>query len=383
MRNFFILIIAVLFSFSTFAQRVKNIQEQSIQWVNSGEANLLQGMPSARTTAIGDTFTLSHTPASDTITTYTVGHNSGYVTGTNLWNDKAFAERYDFNGSDSSVEVLGVFALFAGKVNPASTQTVNFNVWGTTYPVAISGSLIYNSFPNTILDSVTAPVTTLGIGTTIDTLKKFLFASPTTFLPSSFFVGYSMNYFFDTATGSTLNGDNFGLACSKKGERYPAGPAGLYTLEYNANPGIDTTLDTILNVQNATQGSDNTWYDNYTQNDSIKNNLAIYPIVAIGHTIAGVGSITRNSLTFFGNYPNPATDYTNIRFSLSTVNSVTIMITNMSGQLIKTIQKNNLSTGEHLINVNTSELPAGDYLYLIHTSGGDGVAGKMSKLNYP
>ena len=377
MKNFFILLFAILFSFPAFAQRIKNIHEHDIQWINTNTGNHSGGLPSGRTTTFGDTISIPHVSGSDTITIYTIGTDSGYVTGTNYWNDKSAAERYDFYTYDSSIQVIGVFALFSGKVNPLSAQTVNFNVWNQTYPVPISGSLIYNGFPSTILASDTVSVTQLGIGATHDTLKEFLFATPTSFLSAPFFVGYSVNYTYNVSTGLTTNGDNFGLACSKNGERYPAAN---FTVDSNINPGIDTTVDTFINVQNATQGSDNTWYDNYTQNALLKTNLVIYPIAVIGYSTVGTSKITRNNLSFFGNYPNPANDYTNIRFSLSTGADVTVMIMDMAGHLLNTITQNKLTSGEHLINVNTSALPTGDYLYLIRTSAGDGIAGKLIKL---
>lgn len=376
MRKTFILAIAILFSCTGFAQRIKNVHEQPVSFFDPSGLIFQNDISSARTTAAGDTFTLSHIPASDTIELYTVD-SGGYVTGTNFWGDKAFAERYDFNDSDSSMQVLGVFALFGGSVNPASAQTINFNIWSQSYPQPITDSLIYNGFPNNILDYVTVPVTQLGIGATTDTLKKFWFTAPTTFLSGSFFAGYSINYTFDKATGKTINGDNIGIACSKNGERIPAGPSGLWTLVYNT--GFDTTLNAILNVQNATLGADNVWYDNYTQNDSLKNNLAIYPIVVIGNSTTGVSSITKNNLTFYGNYPNPAVNYTNIRFSLAKGADVTLEVMDMNGRLIEKIQQNKLAAGEHIIPVSTANLPAGDYLYLLRTSGGDGIAGKMSK----
>jgi hypothetical protein len=50
----------------------------------------------------------------------------------------------------------------------------------------------------------------------------------------------------------------------------------------------------------------------------------------------------------------------------------------MTGHSINTISESGLSAGEHIVPVNTSALPAGNYLYIIHTSGGDGIASKMT-----
>ena len=134
----------------------------------------------------------------------------------------------------------------------------------------------------------------------------------------------------------------------------------------------------MINVQNATMESDNTWYDNYTQNDSLYNDLAIFPIVKIGGPTS-VG-ITKKNLTFFGNYPNPATDQTNIRFSLAAGTDVTIQVMDMTGKTLKIITQNKLAAGEHIIPVDISGFAAGNYLYLVHTADGAGVASELTVL---
>ncbi len=366
MKKLILLSLTILFNFAGFAQRISHVQEQSVAVFypeNTGN------YPLARTTATGDTLKLSNMPATDTIVLYKVGSkDSGYVTGPNYWGDKAFAERYDINGLDSSVSVLGVFTLFGGKVNLASSNTVYLNVWNTTPVQPITGSILYNGFPQDLLNTVNVPVTNLGIGTTVDTLKKFLFASPTMPIGSSFFVGYSMGYSF-----ATLNGDTICLASSKNGERKPTA---VSTLVFNTSAG-DTTLDTIINVQNATQGADNYWYDNYTQNDSIKNNLAVYPIVVIG-TPNAVKGVTRNGFTFYGNFPNPADHVTNIRFALNRQADITVQVMDMTGRVVNTISQHEAGSGEQTIAVSTADLATGDYLYLVRTSSGDGIAGKIT-----
>jgi hypothetical protein len=369
MKKISILTITLLLCFAGFAQRITHFHEQPISSFDPSTA-LATPKAAAKTTAAGDTLILRNT-ASDTTTLYRLD-SGGYVTGTNFWGDKAFAERYDFNNADSSIRVLGVVALFGGTISATTSKTITFDVWDAGRQQPITGSLFYNGFPGTLLNTITVPVNQIGIGAVTDTLKNHWFTAPTYLPSSSFFVGYNINYNYNT-----LNGDTIGLANSPNGVRLPAGSAGLFSLVYNAST-IDTTLDTVLNVQNATLGSDNVWYDNYTQNDSIKNNLAIYPIVLIGFP-NGVNGVTKNNLTFFGNYPNPAGDYTNIRFSLAQSADVSLQIMDMAGRMTETIKQTNLSIGEHLISVSTAHLAAGEYLYLLRTSGGDGMAGKMSK----
>ena len=355
MKKIITLIIAVVVCTGSFAQRIAHVSEQRVNTVSA-----TQNTPSARTTNHGDT--LRNISDVSTRTLYKVGtRDSGYVNGTNFWGDQAFAELYTFNQSDSTIQVIGLQAYFGGVVSPASAQTITFNIWDQGNPQFIATSLYYNGFPNNVQDTLTVPVTQLGIGATADTAKSFLFAAPTSLLGGAFFVGYSISYNFADSAGDTL-----GLLSSVSGSR------ALSTI-YS----IDSVGDTALNEQNATMGSDNVWYDDYTQNDSLLNNLAIYPIVTVGAQLS-VKGITRNALTYYGNYPNPADGSTNVKFSLTANTDVTILVTDMAGRTEQTIKEGPLAAGTYTVPVNTASLPSGDHLYLIRTAGGDGIVGKVS-----
>lgn len=366
MKKLYILIASIFVFTSGFAQRSANVAPQPIR-----VAYMNNYAGSSKTTATGDVDTLTHVTATDTLTCYKLATaNGGYVTGTNIWGDRAFAERYDFtDNGGKNMQVVGLFAVFTGKVNPTSGKTITFKLWDEESMQMISTSRYFRGFPNNVIDTLTVPVTKLGIGTTADTLKKFMFQYPTDNYYSSFFAGYSIDYDF-----ASLNGDTIGLASTYNGHRLPLLD---YRLVYNTSS-FDTTLDTIYNVQNATLESDNKWYDNYSQNNSIKNNLAIYPIVVLGYP-AAVKGVTRNNFTFYGNYPNPATNSTNIKFSLAKNTDVTVQLMDMAGRVLNNIKTENLSAGEHTIPVNTADLAVGEYLYLIRTAEGEGIASKFSK----
>jgi hypothetical protein len=371
MKKIFILFIAVLLCFNGFAQRIHSVTAHDMQVFDPhtfAGTNLY-----GKTTATGDTAILKHITSTDTITVYKVGNDSGYAAGTNYWGDKAFAERYDFtDDSGKNMQVIGLLALFNGKVNPATNKTVTFTLWDEGPQQSITGTMNYRGFPGNVLNTLTLPITQIGIGAT-DTMKGYLFATPTPGYYSSFFLGYSIDYDF-----LALNGDTIGLASSKNGER---SLAFSYTTSYlhlpDSSAVIDSAFDTIMTVQNAVFGADNHWYDNYTQNDSLLNNLAIYPVVITGYP-ASVKGVVRNGLTFYGNYPNPAITTTNIQFSLANTADVTVRIMDMSGRVMNTISKSKLSAGAHTVPIDLSGMPAGDYLYLVTTSAGDGIAGKVT-----
>jgi len=369
MKKLFLLSIGVALSVSTFAQST------SSRHAHAGTANATTALhdfgADYRTTAIGSTDTLTNWTGTDTLELYIVGANadSGFCAGTDVYGDHAFAERYDFNAADSSLKVLGVIALFGGTVNPASTNHVTFNVWSVAAQSTLSvspttgaaTSVWFNSgLPNTAITSQNVPLTNLGISTIPggqDTAKIFMFTTPTGYLNESFFVGFNITYTWGA-------GDTIGLFSNKSGERSSA----LYTV---------SGADSIVNNVNASQYSDNTWHDNAADNFGIAYNYFMFPIVKVGATVS-VNGIKKNNLTFFGNYPNPATNNTNIKFSLVNATDVTVTIMDMAGNTVNTITQTNLTSGEHVIAVNTSSLPSGDYLYIVRTAAGDGIASKMS-----
>jgi hypothetical protein len=380
MKKVYILIIAMLVSACGFAQRAFNSHAEALSAINPYEQLFSNAGTTARTTEIGDTLIMRNIPDAGTLVLYTAGvRDSGYLTGTDYANDLGFAEHYYINGNDSSLMVLGVFAQFGGSVSDTSTQTISLDIWGQGPEGIITDSLYYNGFPGTAADTLVVPVTQLGIGKVFDTMKLFLFAQPVA-MWSSFFAGYNISYNFGTLT------DTIGLASSidSTSSAYDYAIAinrdtfvNIDTISLSTDTLIDSSYHIIRNVRNATLESDNNWYDNLTQNDSMRNHLAIYPLVAIlGPT--GTKSISSANLTFYGNYPNPATSYTNIKFSLLKPDDVTVQVLDMKGSLMSVLKQPNQVTGTHIIPVNTSGMPPGDYIYLVRTSSGDGIAGKMT-----
>ena len=338
--------------------------------VQNAEGILTNNTIGYKTTNIGDTTMLSNMAANDTLVIYKVGsQDSGYATGTNIYNDMGFAERFAFNSADSSVIVIGVFALFGGTVTPTSTNSISFKIWDQGADNVAAPNFTYTGFPNNILDSMTVPCTSLGIGATKDSIMKFIFPTPSVGLSVPFFAGYTVNYNFQT-----LNGDTIALQCTKNGVR-----SGQMLQIDTIYSGTDTLYDTIYITQNATLWSDYQWHDNYTQNDSLLNNLAIYPIV-VSKNPTGVQGITKNNLCFYGNYPNPASNSTTIRYSLAKQDGVTLQVFDNLGHQIAQQSFQALTIGAHTIDLITSTYPAAQYFYILRTNSGEGFAGKIDVL---
>jgi Secretion system C-terminal sorting domain len=364
MKKIFTICVATLLSMSAYSQDVQ-FQQAPFYGIYDATAETFDA---ARTMAHYDSVIMTNVASSDTATLYyaptaTGATDSGYLSGYSWLGFNGFAERYDFNGSDSSVQVLGVEALFGGTLSPFARDTVKFHLWQVGPQAAtVHPHYFYSGLPDTAIDSSSiVPVSLLGVGVTHgapDTLKAFPFLAASPYLTKSFFVGYTCYYKFSTL----VSGDTIGLYTTKQGER---------TAAYYSVSGTDT----IFNDKNASLKG-GLWGDNALQLGQFSD-YYIYPVVIVKKAL-GVNGITHNNLTFFGNYPNPATDVTNIRFSLSKNTDVTVVVTNISGQTVKTVMEKNLAAGEHRIALSAAELLAGDYIYVIRTAEMDGMASKFS-----
>ncbi|WP_419802744.1 GDSL-type esterase/lipase family protein [Mucilaginibacter sp.] len=67
------------------------------------------------------------------------------------------------------------------------------------------------------------------------------------------------------------------------------------------------------------------------------------------------------------NYPNPAVGKTNIGFSLSQSNKVTVTMYNMAGAIVRTLANTYFNSGYHEIEVSTSGFMPGVYIYTMQT----------------
>ncbi len=317
-----------------------------------------------RTTATGDTVMLMNVTAADTPTLYLAGTNtdSGFVAGIDAYGDKGYAERYDFGTSDSSLKIIGVMTLFGGRYSPTTTKTVSLNCWSMAPQSATAFTNVYNSgLPDASLASLTVPVPQLGIRSTSsvsDTFKTFLFPTPTAYLNQSFFVGYTINY-----DATDFGGDTLGLYQSRDGAR----TSDLYTI---------SGTDTIINNQNVTMYDDGNWYDNALDNFFLSNDFFIFPIAIVRET-TGIHGLTKNNLTFYGAAPNPAANATSIKIAIMKGTDVAVTVFDMSGKCLITQNFNHLQAGEQKLEINTSNLVNGSYLYLVKTSEGDGIASKL------
>ena len=85
----------------------------------------------------------------------------------------------------------------------------------------------------------------------------------------------------------------------------------------------------------------------------------------------------RDGLRALGTAPNPATDRTQVRFSLDRTAEVTVEVFDVLGRLVQTIDGGAQVAGERAITVDTAGLSTGAYIYRVRLDDGAAVTGRM------
>ena len=384
LMKYLILFLPVLLtSINSFAQRRVSANCTSAQ----SPSDRISGHSHERITGVGDTTTMTNINFGDPLTIYYCGSgeaaDSGYATGTNAYNDLAFAERYDFNSADSNLVVIGLIGAFAGKVSSYSNTKLTFDVWNVGQPVNLSVTKSFSGFPDSVIDSVQVSAGSLFITMPPISERLFLFPKPVGPLSAPFFAGYTIYYNFQNLVSDSSGGDTIGLMSTQNGHRVKP-PFTITGVRYDtmafldSDFMIDTITDTEINVQNATMWSDGNWHDNYTQNDSLLNDLAIFPVV-VSTFPSDVQGITKNDLTVFGCYPNPARDETSLRFSLMGGGNASVIVMDLTGRILRKSDFLNLPAGDQSLQLDTQGLTPGDYVCLIKVPSGAGFGVKFSR----
>ncbi len=314
---------------------------------------------------------------------YKTSSANGSIAGINNNSWSGFAQLYTNFIQDSGWKITGCLSVWYGTIS-SSSFSVNFSVWNVDSSNAVA-------HPVSGLDSITGfpkgtPVTTQNVAfsTISSTINTTPGSTPTynptvTYTPFGtpavvnrpFFLGYTFSSGYNWGTkGSQIL--SLGTTPLSTG-----GAITYYNNIHNNYYKFKTTgtgAHTMYLAYNAF--FDGTVWKDYNWDDGDLVLLSIVPIVTANAD--EVKGITQNNLTFFGSYPNPATNNTNVKFSLATGTDVTLQIMDMSGRTINTISQNKLSTGEHIIPVQTANMQPGEYLYMIKTATGDAFASKLT-----
>lgn len=301
----------------------------------------------------GDTLTLQNLLPNyipDSLTTYVWNAPDwGYTSGHNSYADYAWAERYDINGADSTIEVLGLVYAMGGAQGASSTAVTHFKLYSESAPSPLPAprKLIFSGFPETEL----ANADVNNVDLTPNNFAAAPFASP---------VAISSNFFaaivFDKYQPNNLNGDSLFVFIGRQGARSMQ----------DATPSV-VSGDTFVTVRNAVRWSDDKWYDELVQNSGLRTHYAIFPVAVIKYVSSIESSISKNGLSFMGNYPNPASNMTNVVINLDKATEVKIKVMDLNGRELFEQDFGKLADGKHELQLDVTKLATGTYIYAIET----------------
>lgn len=239
--------------------------------------------------------------------------DSGFISGINAYGDLEKAQKYTVTGT---VHLTG--AIVVSHAHGTSSITLKaYNVNTTT------------GAPGT---------TTLGSSNSI-MLNSFNSGSATTFSFATMPNVSNMSFFVSAVLPATpASVDTFGI----------------YTEDFSCT-GSDSLAWEKWN--------DNSW-NSFSSVYGGALDLAILPIVDIA---TGIDNISKNDLSLFKAFPNPASGEVTINYSLSKASNVDIEVYDINGKLVKTISEKNAEVGQHNTKIDISALEAGVYMYGVKT----------------
>lgn len=249
------------------------------------------------------------------------------------------------------------------------------------------------------------PTALLGISAIVDIanidtsgfLTSFTFSAPVTVAADSFFVGFEM---------STTAGDTIGAVSSTDGEFSGYQRAFDMWSDNSWHPFNDGTPQTWeLDVDLAifpviTTGPDTlgivTFFTTYTpviysatpsgyvvgtnsygdkekaQKYGFTGGTSVSAILVwfagkTEHIHIGINEETAGGVKLYQNFPNPANDYTFVKYSLSQPSNVSVDVFDITGKKVMTVDKGYQSAADRTMMLNTSELPDGLYHFRLNT----------------
>ncbi len=250
---------------------------------------------------------------------------SGSIFGNNSYGETEAAQRYNFV-TGSITEVL---VWYGKKKGTAGTTTAKiYSINGTT------------KAPQTALG--TSAVVTTGSITT-NPYTSYMFSSPVS-VSGGFYAAVA----FPTTSGDSVGILSFKFGCASND-----------SLSWINIPSLGGWRS-VLGLFGGIVATDNA-------------DLVILPI---GNINSGVNEYSAAGLSLLGAFPNPATNETSIRFGLDDNSTVSVKIFDLNGNIIMN-SKEDMTSGEHMIKLNVSELAAGNYYYTI-TSNSASLTSKFS-----
>ncbi|MFO7445814.1 MAG: T9SS type A sorting domain-containing protein [Ignavibacteriaceae bacterium] len=261
--------------------------------------------------------------------TYITG-DSGYVAGTNEYDDKGKYQRFDISGSVSVTHAYIAFSEI--EIRPAgSPDDINLVV----------RSVNPNGSPGTLLSSKI--ISTADFNTT--SLDIFEFDAPVS-AENSFFVGLE----WETEWADS-NADRFSLAADEVGDGNGAKRAWEKWFD-----------DSLTSIQD-------TWSTGENEMDV---DLWIGVFFDAVTSVKPDPSVTVNSYSLSQNYPNPFNPVTIIKYSIPYESNVKLTVYNALGETISEVINSIQNPGAYQAEFNAELLSSGLYFYKIEANALNG-----------
>lgn len=263
--------------------------------------------------------------------------NGGFVVGINGYADKAKAQSFIVTPYPYAVE--GALVWFGGldHSSGSATSKVTVNVYqmnGTGSTSAGTGM----PAPGTVLSS--ADILISDVDTSAGNMNVVTFSAPVA-IPGDYAVGVD----FTTAAA----GDTVGIVSTADGD------AGGTELSWE-------------------KWSDNSWHT-MLEAWPLDIDFAIFPIVDMNNSIEEMGFT--NGIKLGQNQPNPFNNTSIISYELENSSDVALVIYDLTGKMIQTVEAGSQMAGKHTIEINADNLAAGTYYYVLKTGDNNGIARKM------
>lgn len=257
------------------------------------------------------------------IAVYTVnGPNGGFVCGTNGLGDKEKAQLFDLSGTADLHAILVMFGGMQNQSNSALTAKVYSSNAGAPQ------TLLGTSSPTLLSDVDTSGGFTL-----------FSFTNPVA-LTDDFFAAFDV-------TACYASGDSVGS--------------------------FSTIQGCFTNVQRAWEKrADESWMpfnDGTNQTWGLNIDMLVFPVIEITSNTAVEQDayIANRGLKLFGNFPNPASSFTMVKFEIDQPSEVSFDVYDLRGSRIKSENLGILDKGSHYRMLDVGTLTSGTYFYCVNT----------------
>jgi hypothetical protein len=107
------------------------------------------------------------------------------------------------------------------------------------------------------------------------------------------------------------------------------------------------------------------------QSSSVKGNFGFWAIALklLSTSISEIPDFGHeNKFILSQNYPNPASDYTFLKFHLPQSIPLRIVLYNLQGEQIEVVYEEKLNAGSYLVKVDLRRIPVGSYIYSLQSN---------------